>query len=187
MTLPPVFVFPAFEVRLAAPRDAPAIVRYFVRNAEHLRASRPTPPPGFLTETWWRECIRRNRVEFEAGVSLRIFLFEEDRVSGNVSLTNIQRGAVQAATLGYGLAADRQGRGWMRQTVEAVVRYAFEDLNLHRVMANHLPHNERSARLLESLGFEREGLARDYLRLDGAWRDHVLTARVNPDWRPTSP
>jgi len=43
-----------------------------------------------------------------------------------------------------------------------------------------VPHNARSGRLLERLGFVNEGLAKDYLFIDGAWRDHVLTARLNP-------
>ena len=49
-------------------------------------------------------------------------------------------------------------------------------LRLHRVQANHLPENQRSARLLQRLGFRVEGLAREYLYINGAWRDHVLTA-----------
>lgn len=180
---PPRFVFPGFEVRLAEPGDVAGIVAYFRDNSEHLRASRPTPPEGFLTEAWWRETVARSVAEFGRGEAARCFLFEGARVSGSVSLTAIQRGPLQAAYLGYGLAADRQGRGWMSLAVHALVRYGFETLNLHRIMANHVPENARSARLLARLGFEREGRARAYLRLDGAWRDHVLTARVNPDWR----
>ena len=60
-------------------------------------------------------------------------------------------------------------------------RYSFDELGLHRIMANHQPENERSARLLERLGFEREGYARSYLHIAGAWRDHVLTALVRPE------
>ena len=66
-----------------------------------------------------------------------------------------------------------------------MVQYSFHDLNLHRVMANYVPENERSGKLLERLGFVREGVAREYLRIAGQWRDHVLTARINPDWVDT--
>jgi ribosomal-protein-alanine N-acetyltransferase len=49
-------------------------------------------------------------------------------------------------------------------------------------MANHLLDNPRSAKLLQRLGFVREGLAKDYLRIDGEWRDHVLNSLTNPQW-----
>lgn len=69
----------------------------------------------------------------------------------------------------------------MHEALEAGLAWAFGELDLHRVMANHLPRNQRSARLLQRLGFEREGYARDYLRIAGQWEDHVLTAKIRPD------
>ncbi|VVM36874.1 hypothetical protein PS682_00069 [Pseudomonas fluorescens] len=67
----------------------------------------------------------------------------------------------------------------MKKTLEITNRYCFEQMGLHRIMANHLPSNVRSERLLESLGFEREGYAREYLKIAGAWEDHVLRALIN--------
>jgi ribosomal-protein-alanine N-acetyltransferase len=69
----------------------------------------------------------------------------------------------------------------MFEALQALVRYAFEDLKLHRIMANYMPANERSGRLLRRIGFVVEGYARDYLHLDGAWRDHILTSLTNPN------
>ena len=68
----------------------------------------------------------------------------------------------------------------MREALLATNNFMFDVMRMHRIMANHRPENERSARLLQRLGFTREGLARDYLYIDGAWRDHVLTSLVNP-------
>lgn len=70
----------------------------------------------------------------------------------------------------------------MEEALRAAIRYAFADLRLHRVMANYMPANERSGRVLRRLGFTVEGYARDYLRIAGAWEDHVLTSFTNPDW-----
>ena len=99
----------------------------------------------------------------------------------SVNLNNVVRGAYAAAHLGYSVDAEEQGRGIGSEAVAAVVNHAFEELRLHRIMANYQPANERSARLLRRLGFVPEGFARHYLFIAGAWRDHVLTAKNNPD------
>lgn len=72
-----------------------------------------------------------------------------------------------------------EGKGYMSEAIRAVIRYAFEERKLHRIMANYMPGNERSARLLERLNFEREGVAREYLYIRDRWEDHVLTALTN--------
>jgi ribosomal-protein-alanine N-acetyltransferase len=86
--------------------------------------------------------------------------------------------------LGYGLAEKRQGEGIMREALELAIDYAFKHMNLHRLQANYMPHNRRSGGLLRRLGFTVEGYARDYLFLNGAWEDHVLTSLTNPAWLP---
>jgi ribosomal-protein-alanine N-acetyltransferase len=73
----------------------------------------------------------------------------------------------------------------MSEALRAGIAYVFETLGFHRIQANHLPANERSARLLRRLGFSVEGYARDYLYINGAWRDHVLTSLTSP--RPRVP
>jgi ribosomal-protein-alanine N-acetyltransferase len=69
----------------------------------------------------------------------------------------------------------------MFEALQASIAYMFHEQDLHRIMANHVPENVRSAALLQRLGFEREGYAREYLKINGIWRDHVLTALVKPD------
>ncbi len=66
------------------------------------------------------------------------------------------------------------------EVLNASLSYVFDELNLHRVMASYIPHNIKSAIILEKLGFEREGLARSYLKIAGKWQDHILTSKINP-------
>jgi ribosomal-protein-alanine N-acetyltransferase len=68
----------------------------------------------------------------------------------------------------------------MHEALEAAIRYAFDELRLHRIMANYVPTNERSGRVLRRLGFVIEGYARDYLFIGGRFMDHVLTSLTNP-------
>jgi len=101
-------------------------------------------------------------------------------VLGVCNFTQIARGTMQSCHLGYALAANHEGQGLMREALTAAIDYLFLELELHRIMAGYMPHNERSAGLLARLGFEIEGHARQYLRIDGKWQDHVLTALINP-------
>jgi [ribosomal protein S5]-alanine N-acetyltransferase len=182
----PIIITDRLTLRLAAAGDIPALLRYFTENAAHLAPTSPLLPPEFFTESYWRAQVGRDRDAFAAGRSTRLFLFPHDdpeTVIGNLSLNNIVRGVAQYCDLGYSLAADRQGQGLMSEAVSAAIRYAFDDLRLHRVKAAYLPTNERSARLLRHLGFVIEGYARDYLLIQGRWQDQVLVGLVYPEWR----
>ena len=64
----------------------------------------------------------------------------------------------------------------MSEALRAAIDYVFSELRLHRIMANYMPANERSGRLLRRMGFTVEGYARDYMSIAGEWRDHILTS-----------
>jgi ribosomal-protein-alanine N-acetyltransferase len=86
--------------------------------------------------------------------------------------------------LGYWVGAPFAGMGYMGTGVRAAMGYAFDDLRLRRMEAACLPHNEASIRLLDRVGFRREGYARKYLCVNGAWQDHLLYALLREDFRP---
>ncbi len=171
------------HVRLARVDEASAVQEFFVRNDAHLAPWEPTRPPGFFTVEHWRERLVSFRDLWLAGSAYRFHVFEKrapTRVIGSIGLSNVVRGAFQCSHLGFGLDGACVGRGLMLEAVEATVAFAFDVADLHRVEANHQPQNLRSAALLRRAGFEIQGYARDYLFLDGAWRDHVLTAKTRP-------
>jgi ribosomal-protein-alanine N-acetyltransferase len=101
-------------------------------------------------------------------------------VLGECNFTNIVRGPFQACFLGFSIGGRYEGRGLMHEALSAAIDHVFSQYRLHRIMANHRPENLRSGKLLTKLGFEREGLARAYLKINGEWADHVLTSRINP-------
>jgi len=82
--------------------------------------------------------------------------------------------------LGYQIDAAAQGKGLMFEALRAALTICFTTRGLHRVQAAFIAENERSAKLLQRLAFERIGVARRYLYINGAWRDHVLVALTNP-------
>jgi ribosomal-protein-alanine N-acetyltransferase len=186
----PVLETERLQLTLPPPEAAPRVVRYLLDNAEHFAPWSPPRPTGYYDEGYWRQRLAAGREDFERGGSMQLMLFErprtdgaeghEGRPIGECNFSGIVRGAFQAAYLGYQLDHRAVGRGLMREALEAALRYAMDELRLHRIMANYMPTNTRSAALLRRLGFVPEGYARDYLYIAGAWRDHVLTALTNP-------
>ncbi|HEX9100005.1 MAG TPA: GNAT family N-acetyltransferase [Candidatus Dormibacteraeota bacterium] len=177
-------------IRLATVADVHEVIRYYRENRDHLQPFSPTFPPDFLEETTWLEQVRIRLPEFEAGAGFRAFIFTRaspNRIIGNLSLTQVHRGAFQSCVLGYSVAAREQGKGYMTEAVRGAVAFAFETWKLHRVAANYMPRNTRSAAVLERCGFKIEGHAPAYLLIDGRWEDHVLTAITNPSWKPSTP
>jgi ribosomal-protein-alanine N-acetyltransferase len=179
------------RLRLALlPPDAAArVLAYQEANLEHLAPFSPTRPAHSLTVAFWRSRLAQDREDYRHDVGLRLYLlpregpFSSVPVLGTVSFTNIRRGPLQAAELGYGLDAHHQGQGLMTEALRTACAYAFSAMGLHRIQANHLPENLRSAAVLRRLGFAVEGYARDYLLINGRWRDHVLTALLAPEAR----
>jgi len=171
-------------LRLARPADVPAIIDFWRRNRRHLAPWSPKRPP--LTAAFWRKKVRDSLREHRQDRSLRLFVFkrgEPDRIIGMVNFGNFVRGAFQACHLGYSIDAREQGKGYMTEAVGAAIAHAFGPLKMHRVMANYMPRNRRSGRVLRRLGFRIEGRAREYLLIAGRWEDHVLTSRVNRAWK----
>ncbi len=174
------------QLRLGTTDDIPAILHYYRVNRAYLAPFEPQRPASFYTRDFWKTVLAARESDFygDQGVKLLIFLqTEPDQVIGTINLNTIVRGAFQAATLGYGLSAQHQGQGYMTEAGQRLMTYAFDTLKLHRVMANYMPHNHRSASVLKRLGFQIEGIARDYLFINGQWQDHVMTSLINPHWQ----
>ena len=104
-------------------------------------------------------------------------------IVGQLSLSQIFYRGFQNAYLGYHLFGGFTGHGYMTEAVSMVLRYAFEELELHRVEANVQPHNRASIAVLKRNGFTREGFSRRYLKINGRWRDHERWAIIVEDWR----
>lgn len=102
-------------------------------------------------------------------------------IAGVITVSEIVRGALQGAFLGYYAFGPSAGQGYMTEGLALVVRHAFTRLGLHRVEANVQPGNGPSKALLRRLGFRREGFSPRYLKVGGRWRDHERWALVRED------
>lgn len=146
----------------------------------HLTPWEPTWSPDDLSRAMYRRRLRAYAKDIHNDVSYPYFIFEKTSgaLIGGVTLSNVRRGSAQTASLGYWMGAPYAGRGYMREAVGMLLPMAFNALRLHRIEAATMLKNFASMRVLESVGFEREGLARAYLKINGRWEDHLLYARL---------
>jgi ribosomal-protein-alanine N-acetyltransferase len=152
------------------------------RSRGFLVAWEPVWPADDLTRSAFRRRIRLYAEEMSRDEAYPFLVFREDDVLiGGLTIGQIRRGVAQTATLGYWMGEPYAGRGYMSRAVRAAAGYVFASLRLHRLEAACLPHNMASIQLLESVGFQREGYARAYLRINGRWQDHVLFALLDSD------
>lgn len=147
----------------------------------------PTWADDELTRNAYRRRLRRYGRDARDGCGYAFFIFRkaDDDLLGGLTLSNVRRGVTQSCSLGYWMGRPHSGQGLMQDGVRAVLPFVFDELRLHRLEAACLPSNERSKAVLRKVGFHEEGHAREYLRIDGAWRDHVLFALLAND-RPRS-
>ncbi|MEM9705359.1 MAG: GNAT family protein [Pseudomonadota bacterium] len=167
-------------LRLGCADDYDAWRRLRDNSREHLIRWEPDWTDEEASLTSYRALVRGYARAARRGVAAPYFVFRRNTADliGGVNLINISRGAAQSATLGYWLGAKFTGHGYASEAVGAVLEHGFETLRLHRIEAACQPGNSASARLLEGLGFRREGLAERYLRINGRWRDHIIYAKT---------
>jgi [ribosomal protein S5]-alanine N-acetyltransferase len=170
-------------LRPAVSGDFAAWVRLRGESREFLTPWEPLWPEDDLTRAAFRRRLRRQSDEMARDEAFSFLIFDAgaDTLLGGLTLGGIRRGVAQSGTLGYWMGASHAGKGRMTRAVASAVRFGFATLRLHRIEAACLPENTASQTLLERNGFQREGLARGYLRINGAWRDHLLYALVEPE------
>jgi [ribosomal protein S5]-alanine N-acetyltransferase len=158
--------------------DAEGLAGLYRANREHLVPFVEIRDQSFFTPEGQHARIARAIEAAAAGESWRFAILDGDSLAGTIGVTNVIRGPVQGAKLGYWVAHGRDGKGLATRAVAEVSRFAFEGAGLHRLEAWTLVDNHASQRVLEKNGFSRFGIARGLLLIDGEWRDHILFERI---------
>lgn len=120
-----------------------------------------------------RRFVKMGREQWMAGRTVRLGVFERETgvLVGNVELDGVDTRRRQAE-LGYWVRHDREGNGYAAEAAHAMLCYAFEALRMHKVRADVAVGNVGSARVLEKLGFVREGTLREDRPVGGVFLDH---------------
>jgi ribosomal-protein-alanine N-acetyltransferase len=185
----PLIVSERLLLRLANQDDICEVINFYSGNQRFFTPWHRHWTEDFLTESYWQKQVEKDFQGFESDKSLKLWIFDKanpvEHILGNVNFDNFVRGAGHFCFLGYNLAEAQQGKGYMTEAVRVAIQYVFAELNLHRIIANYIPHNQRSGNLLKRLGFVVEGYSRDYLLINGRWEDHIQTSLINPNWKPS--
>ena len=176
------------EVRPLRARDAAAWSEVRLRNERWLAPWEGRTPT--LPRTSWTDrhspavfapMLRSFRKEARAGRMLPFAVTVAGRLSGQVTVNSIVRGAFQAGYVGYWVDERVAGRGVLPTALALVLDHCFGPVGLHRVEANVRPENAASLRVVHKLGFREEGRHLRYLFIDEAWRDHASFALLRED------
>ena len=171
------------EYYFRLPRNADYREWYNLRSESRAFLERwePAWEADALTESAFRARVIRSNQEFASGMALPLLLYKRsnDALLGGLTIGHIRRGASQSCMIGYWMGERHAGQGHMTRALDLAVHHIFDRLNLHRIEAACIPENERSIRLLEKAGFQREGYMHDYLKIRGEWRDHLLFALIS--------
>jgi ribosomal-protein-alanine N-acetyltransferase len=170
---------------LVAP-DFPAWSEVRRRNHEWLTVWEPkrsahAPDPTVDRDAFSARCGQRER-DRQTGAGYAFGLFVDNAFAGEINLNNVVRGALQTGTVGYWIDRAKAGRSYVAEGVVVVLRYAFEDLGLHRVEICIVPRNHNSRRVMEKLAIRDEGTALRFLEINGVWEDHVRYGITVEEW-----
>ena len=152
--------------------------------------------PTWATDALTRAAFRRRldryarEIREDRGIAFFIFDKQDGHILGGITLSQICRGVTQSSTVGYWIGRPHARQGFMADTLKIIIRFVFLGLRMHRLEAACIPSNLPSQGLLKKSGFREEGLAREYLCINGVWQDHKLFAIISSDpWhaKPAKP
>lgn len=168
-------------LRNLTPENTEEMLDYYIRNEDHLRQYEPTRDSGFYTYEGQKEILTESFRQFIDGTSIDLGIFKDEKLIGKIKLSNIVYGILRNAFVGYSIDKEHQGNGYMKEALNTVCSYAFEEMGLHRLEASTLMDNSRSQGVLKACGFNELGISEKYLYINGEWRDHKIFYKVNDD------
>lgn len=172
------------SIRFLDVGDTDDMLNLMLRNRELFEGVSPKRNESFYTRDVQAKSIENGikQREEDKRYAFGIFLTETDQLIGDISLFEVQRGPHQKCILGYSMDQAHNGKGYMSEAIQLVMKFAFEEVGLVRIEAGVMPRNIGSMRVLEKAGFQREGIARKLLEINGEREDHVLFAMLAEDY-----
>ena len=170
-------------LKVLTPNYANAVLNFQNRNRESFEAYEPARLDNFYTASYQQAVLK---CEWDLALKqqcIRFYVFRKEdplTIIGTVCLHDIRFAAYSCTEIGYKFDAAFRHMGYATEAVKGALRLAFYDLHLHRVFARVMPENKASIYLLESIGFQYEGVERGCFLIQNRWEDHLRYAYLNP-------
>lgn len=168
-------------IRFLEEPDAQSLFDLQLRNKEFFEKYVATRKNDFYTLESQQTLIKESIIKRDKDENYLFGIFENstDELIGNVTLSEVLRGPLQSCFIGYYLNFQHNGKGYMQEAVKLAVKFAFDEIHIHRIEAGVMPHNQPSMRVLEKAGFHKEGIARKNVLINGTWEDHQVLAIIS--------
>lgn len=172
-------------LRILRPDEAPLVLDFYLRDRLLFEKYETVRVPEFYTLEHQRKVLQ---YEYKLAMKLStirfyVFLKEQpNQIIGTVCFHGITRAFYQSCELGYKFSSEFHGQGYAQEAISRCIAIAFDELEIHRITALVCQGNEPSMRLLDRIGFQQEGLCRDYLYLQGQWQDHWMYSLLRTDF-----
>ena len=165
-------------VRNFTPDDADKLLDYYEKNKNHLQQFEPQRDQNFYTYEAQRNILLESYKQLMNGSSCDMGIYIKDKLIGKIKISSIVYGVFKSGILGYSIDKEYEGKGYMKETIKLVLKYAKEYLELHRIEASALVNNEKYKGVLLSCGFEEVGITNKYLFINGKWIDHITYYKI---------
>lgn len=161
-------------------KDAKALERELMLNRAWLRQWEATSPQQFLSFDV-KAGIRNLLAHAKVGSGIPFVIEIDGEFAGQLNISGIVHGSLSSAQLGYWISERFAGQGFTPTAVALATDYCFQQVSLHRMEICIRPENTSSLRIVDKLGFRYEGLRRNYIHINGQWRDHFSFALVQEE------
>ncbi len=160
------------------PDCAEELLEYYIRNKDHLSCYEPTRDNSFYTIEAQRDILFESYKNLMSGTGVDLGIYKDNQLIGKIKISNIVYGVFKSGIVGYSLDKEYQGNGYMTEALNLILRYAEDELELHRLEASILTDNIKSKSVLIRCGFKEVGLNEKYLFINGVWSNHITFYRI---------
>jgi [ribosomal protein S5]-alanine N-acetyltransferase len=163
--------------------DAEALLTLRKNNKDFFQKFDPTYDADYCTMDNVKKSISKwiKGKEKDKMYYFGVFRKDTGQLVGDISLFQVRRGPLERSYLGYSIDRDNNDKGYATEAVKLIVKFGFENLNLHRIEAGANPENIASMRVLEKSGFHKEGIERKGIKINGKWQDHQVFSMLEDE------
>lgn len=168
-------------LKVLKPINAEQLLDFYSKNKKYLKPFETKRDSSFYTLQFQKNNLAENYRQFLNGTNVNFGIFKGTDLIGKIQISNVVIGVFKSAFVGYSIDEQEQNKGYMKQSLLLLIKYAFGTMGLHRLEASTLTDNLRSQNVLKACGFDEIGISKKYLFINNMWRDHITFCKTNEE------